>query len=281
MSRVRKKLIILALEIGMEHRRKHSMRIKYLIPLGFMLLLAFTSRAQTLEVGVFGGGSYYLGDLNPTLHFNQTQFAFGGLARYNANNRWAFKLSYTRAKVQGDDTRTQAVDNRELNFKSVIHDVAFVAEFNFWDYFTGSKKSNYAPYIFAGVGMFTYNPTTLGGVALRPLGTEGQNVGFDGRSQYGSIGLAFPFGIGFKYSVSERVGLTFDWSMRKTFTDYIDDVSTTYADNPDEIADPTQSHSAGMQRGDRTKDDWYGIIGISLTYKFNLFSTKRCDNLKW
>lgn len=274
-------MIILALEIRMEQQKRLLMRAKYLILLGFLFSFSFSTPAQTLEVGVFGGGSYYLGDLNPALHFNQTQVAYGAVARYNSSTRWAFKLSYTRGKVKGDDLKTKAVANRELNFQSVINDVSFVAEFNFWDYFTGSKKSNYAPYIFAGASFFTFNPKTLSGLALRPLGTEGQNMGYDGRSKYNTYSLAFPFGIGFKYSISDRVALAFEWSLRKTFTDYIDDVSTTYAINPDMIADPTQSHDAGMQRGDREKDDWYGFAGLTLTYKFDLFSSKRCDNLLW
>ncbi len=281
MLSVCKKLIILALEFRIDQQKKIYMRFKYLILLAFMFLTAIGLKAQTMELGAFVGGSYYLGDLNPALHFNQTQFSYGVVGRYNANNRWAFKASWYRGMLKGDDLKTKAIDNRDLNFQTVVNDFSVVAEFNFWDYFTGSKKSNYAPYIFGGASMFTYNPRTLDGVALRPLGTEGQNVGFDGRSPYGSIGFAIPFGVGFKYSVSERVGLGFEWSMRKTFTDYIDDVSTTYASNPDQIADPTQTHSEGMQRGNRENDDWYGFAGITLTYKFNLFSSKRCDNLNW
>ena len=35
--------------------------------------------AQTPEIGVFGGGAYYIGDLNPYAHFNQTNYAVGAV----------------------------------------------------------------------------------------------------------------------------------------------------------------------------------------------------------
>jgi hypothetical protein len=78
--------------------------------------------------------------------------------------------------------------------------------------------------------------------------------------------------------------------MRKTLTDYIDDISTTYylegqninPDITDEIlSDPTMSHDAFMQRGDEKINDWYNITGITVTYKFDLKSNKRCNSTSW
>ena len=245
---------------------------------------------RTLEVGVFGGGSYYIGDLNPTLHFNMTKPAYGALARLNLNPRLAAKLSYSRGKVTGDDTKTNAVDNRNLSFLTIINDVNLSGEFNFWEYYTGSKRNYFTPYITGGVSMFFYNPESLSGVDLRSLGTEGQNLGFDGRKPYDKYSFALSFGFGFKYSLTERVGLTFVWVMRNAFTDYIDDVSTTYylygqTIDPNNAAqvlsDPTMNHKPFMQRGDDKTMDWYNFTGISLTYKFDLYGKKKCNTTKW
>lgn len=255
-----------------------------------IMLFALPSSAQTMELGLFGGGSYYIGDMNPAMHFKHTQIAYGALARFNVNRRWAFKVAYSRGKIKGDDATVQAATNRGLNFKSTINDISAVAEFNFWEYFTGSKKNYFTPYIYAGIAFFTFKPTSLDGVALQPLGTEGQNVGFDGRSPYNKWGVAFPFGFGFKYSVSEKVGLAFEWGMRKTFTDYLDDVSSTYYLVGSEIdpnnaaqvhSDPTMIHEPYMQRGDSKTWDWYSFFGVTVTYKINLRSRLKCNLEGW
>lgn len=255
-----------------------------------MVLIALPASSQTLELGLFGGGSYYLGELNPGMHFSETQLSYGALARLNLHKRWAFKFSYYRGKLQSDDTKNALIPNNGLNFQSVINDFSLVAEFNFFEYFTGSKKTYFTPYLFAGIGFFTFNPKSLDGVALQPLGTEGQNAGFDGRSPYNKWGISFPFGIGVKYSLSERFGLGFEWGMRKTLTDYIDDVSTSYYLSGPEIdpnnvaaiySDPTMDHEPYMQRGNDKNWDWFNFFGVSVTYKINLRSRLKCNMEGW
>lgn len=276
-----KKMILLPVKNRKKEIYKSFMLVKFLqlvFVSAILLVLPLNLSAQkTIEIGAFGGGSYYLGDINPAIHFSQMQLAYGGVARYNINNRWAVKASFYHSKVKGDDTKTNAIANRELNFLTRINDISVVAEFNWFEYFTGSRKSFFTPYLFVGISYFMFKPQTISGTDLQPLGTEGQNVGFDERSPYALSGFAMPFGFGVKYSISRKIGLAFEWGMRKTFTDYIDDVSTTYAVNPDAIADPTQIHSAGMQRGDSSKNDWYNYTGITITYKFNLLDKTKCN----
>jgi len=265
-------------------------RLKFFTTGILLLLFALPTYSQpkTLELGLTGGGSYYIGELNPALPFNQTQLAYGGIARLNLNYRWTVKFSYIRAKVQGNDMVTGAVEGRDLNFRTKINDYSLVAEFNFWDYFTGSKKNYMTPYLFAGATYFTFKTADLNGVLLQPQGTEGQNAGFDGRSPYNQFGVAFPFGIGFKYSVNERIGLAVEWGMRKTFTDYLDDVSTTYyldtndpATEAHLLSDPTLTHDAYMQRGNDATNDWYSFAGLTITYKINLINKRKCNLKGW
>lgn len=250
-----------------------------------LLLLGIASSAQkSFEVGLFGGGSYYLGDINPVKHFVQTDVAFGGLIRYNLNPRWALKASVYRGKIKADDNITKANTSRQLGFESNITDVSAIVELNFFKYVTGNTLNFVSPYIFAGVSFFMFNPKA-GGVDLRSIGTEGQNTGYDGRKPYDTYSFAIPFGFGFKFSINKRLGLAFEWGLRKTFTDYLDDVSKTYyldgeainKNNPSEyLSDPTLDHKPGMQRGDSKTRDWYNFTGITLTYKFNLFKNYRC-----
>lgn len=262
---------------------------------GFILficigLFPISLSAQTMELGGFVGTSYYIGELNPGLPFNQSQLAYGGLVRYNLNPRWAIKFNYYKGKVKGSDATGASVKDRELDFISDINDFSLVAEFNFWEYYTGSKKSYFTPFIFGGVSYFTFKPKSQSGVLLQPLGTEGQNIGFAGRSPYNQFSFALTFGIGVKYSVNKRIGLALECGMRKTLTDYIDDISTTYylngtninPDNTGEIlSDPTMSHDEYMQRGNDQNNDWYNYTGVTITYKFDLRNKKRCNSTSW
>ena len=209
-----------------------------------LLLMVFSmslSAQKTLEVGLFGGGSYYLGEMNPGIPFVNTQLAFGALARLNINDRTALKLSYSRGNIKGEDPQPLRLIPQDYSFTSVLNDISFVGEFNWWDYFTGSKRSYFTPYIFAGLGYYFSDLES---------------------------GVSIPFGFGFKYSISDRFGLGFEWGMRKTFSDYLDDVN-----------------AADFQTGFDTRGsdqtstwDWYNFTGVTLTYKFNLINKTKCNS---
>ncbi len=246
---------------------------------------------SSVEIGFQGGVAYYNGDINPALPFVMPLPAYGILARYNIDDRWTVKLMYSHAKVQGDDLVSNAVINRFLNFVTTINDLSLTGEFNFMNYFTGSKKSNFTPYLMGGVGAFLYTPKGKDGGGnlfdLRSLGTEGQNVGYDSRKPYKKYSFAAVFGLGFKYSLNRRLGLGVEWSMHKTFTDYLDDVSTTYYPLAGSslieryFSDPSGSHQAGEQRGNSSTKDWFGFTNLTVTYKIDLVKNRGCNSLKW
>ena len=253
----------------------------------FLLSLFRPAISQDLEVGLAGGGCYYLGDLNPGKHFANTQVSYGLVARYNVDTRWSVKLAGIRGVLKGSAASSTYLPERGLEFSSSITDISGVVEFNFFPYFTGSYKSAATPYIYAGLSVFFFDPMS-GGVSLQSLGTEGQNVGYLDRSPYGTTGLSIPFGVGGKFSITNKLGVQVYWEMHKTFTDYLDDVSTTYYlvgedikknDLAGAMSDPTLNHDPGMQRGNSGNKDWFAFFGVSLTYKFNLISTKKCRDL--
>ncbi len=284
-------MIILALDFRMKHRKRNNTLPGILTGLlaGFVFIMPATMKAQTMEIGISGGVSYYTGDINPAIPYVYSKPAFGALIRYNINNRWAARFSYTRGGLMGDDLKSKAVEFRNLNFKTHLNDFALVAEFNFWDYFTGSKRNYFTPYLFGGVGIFNFRPKNFDGVDLQKHGTEGQHVGYDDRKPYNLWNVSFPFGFGFKYSLSSRLSLGLEWGMRKTFTDYIDDISKTYYTDDDPVSDPItrpwdpdkQLHNEGMQRGNSKSMDWFNVTLLSLTYKFNLYGSKKCRDNVW
>ncbi|MBW6489980.1 MAG: hypothetical protein K0B15_02185 [Lentimicrobium sp.] len=252
------------------------------------------------EIGIFGGGSYYLGDLNPGRQFFLTKPAFGGFLRHNFNDRTAIRAGFTYGTIQGDDLRSKANTDRAINFTSHVSDISAVFELNFFEYFIGSLRHFITPYMFAGGSVFYFNPKAeypgfSDQLVLHNLRTEGQNPG----EMYSRWQFSVPFGIGFKYSLNSFMGIAASWTMHKTFTDYIDDVSTTYYFDPqdpddpnrpideppkrpkieaEKASDPTGAHMKGMQRGDSSYDDWFSFAGISLSIKLNYLVKEKCLN---
>ncbi len=242
-----------------------------------------------MEVGPLAGGAYYLGDLNPGKHFINTQILYGALIRVNFDTRWAVKIAVSRGKIKGNSSQSSFLPDRNLQFESPITDISAVAEFNFFSYFTGSKYNSISPYIYAGIGFFFFEPAS-GGQSLRAAGTEGQNDGYEGRKPYSTSGLGIPMGLGVKYSLSKTIGISVFWELHKTFTDYLDDVSTTYylvgpsidVNVPGQVlSDPVRNHQPGMQRGNPNNNDWFAFFGFSVTYKFNLISSRKCKDKKY
>lgn len=268
--------------------------MKKIIFIGSLLFVCITVRAQKGEVGIWGGGAYYIGDINPQKHLFFSKPAFGALYRYNFTTRIAVRAGLTYGKLIADDASAGWNPERELKFESHLIDASGLFEFNFLDFFVGSKRNRFTTFLFAGFSAFYFNPKA-DGVALRPLGTEGQNYPeVSGREPYSNISFAFPFGLGAKYSIAPKLGIAVEWGLRKTFTDYLDDVSTTYFKetdpqyegtitnpNPSQAfySDPTGRYSSGEQRGDSQGKDWYSLIGVSVTYKLSFFSHNKCRDI--
>jgi len=221
------------------------MEIKYIkIGIASFVLMVFSlnlNAQKTLELGLFGGASYYVGEMNPAIPFVNSQLAFGALARYNINDRTAIKLSYSRGTIKGVDSQPGRIVPQDYSFSLAVNDISLVGEFNWWEYFTGSKRSYFTPYLFAGIAYYISDLES---------------------------GIAIPFGFGFKYSISERFGLGFEWGMRKTFSDYLDGVNASDYQN-----------GLNTQSNDKNSTwDWYNFTGITLTYKFNLLNKTKCNN---
>lgn len=234
------------------------------------------------ELGAWVGGAVYYGDLNTTLSPRKPGLAGGLSARYNFNNRVSLRSSLNFGRIAGDDALSENnfERNRNLSFRSNVFDLTSGIEFNFMDYEHGSSDRWFTPFIFGGFSIFTFNPKAqLNGnwYALRPLGTEGQDLG----SEYGRISGGFTIGGGFKWDLNRDISFNVEFSTRRLFTDYIDDVSTVYADNATilnrrgDIAAQLADRSlvdgigvAGRQRGNSRDNDTYFFIGFGVMRYF-------------
>ena len=279
-------------------------KIRFLLILSCLAVFAQANAQfddpKTLEVGPHVGVSYYMGDLNPMIPFAQSQLQYGGLVRFNYNNRWTFRFDYSRATVTASDEIIKWRPERGLNFTSKINDFSLTAEFNFLEYYTGNPKKNVSPYIFGGISVFQYTAFANVGDELIDLsdyateGPEDPNAKWYDKmfGKTSPIGVSIPFGMGVKFSLSRHMAATMEWRMQKTFTDYLDDVATVYPEQHAvytfedgttyDLTDPTGNFNiAGQQRGNSAFNDWFGMARVSLTWKFNLPDGRGCNLSKF
>jgi hypothetical protein len=223
------------------------------------------------ELGFFGGGSYYIGDLNPRGHFSFQKPSAGIFFRYTTNYRYAFRFGFNYGTITANDAKSRESDQveRNLNFRSRIYELNSVAEFNFVEYRIGHDRHRFTMYIFAGIAGYYFNPQTdIGGgyESLRAYRTEGQT------KDYRRLQLSLPFGVGLKWNISDKCGLGIEWGPRRTFTDFLDDVSGVYPVTTDRGSVYTDrslngSGKPGNMRGNPSTRDWYFFYGISLNIK--------------
>ncbi len=293
---------------------------KKVVLFAFLLVpvLAFAqhNKRYRWEAGLDLGASNFLGDLGGAnqigthfvrdLELSLTKPAVGAHVRYRSNRYIGYRANFEYGKVSGNDALTQEPfrNNRNLNFKSNIFEVSTVLEFylskeragHVYNYkkLKGFRNLDIQTYGFLGIGGFYYNPKGEWQgryYALKPLHTEGEGL-LPGTKSYSNVSVCIPMGMGFKYALNRQWSIGLEFGLRLTFTDYIDDCSTVYA-NPAAIAaaqpnafdanlavhfanpqlghipivDGVNSTGPGEQRGDSTHTDSYMFMQITVNYK--------------
>lgn len=249
--------------------------------------VALPGQMRTLEAGLFSGFSTYLGDLQQVrFEMDETHPAFGGFMRYRPSMRMAFKGHFLKGKISGSDSNYDglSIRKRNLSFQSPVLELGLQAEIALANF--GERESFKAsPFIFGGIGVFYFNPQARfngSWVPLQPLGTEGQGLPqYPDREPYNLIQLSIPVGVGFQLAIAQAAFLGFEIGFRKTFTDYLDDISSTYPDldllaihNPmaanlsfrsPELTAEELPLPSGESRGDPATLDYYFFGGITLS----------------
>ena len=243
------------------------------------------------EIGACVGKMYYLGDLNKHRQFYKPNLSFGLIYRYNINSRLASRFSFLYGKVQADDADSQDeyYINRNLSFFSDIFEFSGGLEFHYLPFQMGNRKYRGTTYMFIQGGVFRMNPkTNYNGeiVELQPLATEGQGTSLSSKkNRYSLMQICFPIGLGCKLSINKFINLNVEIGIRKTFTDYLDDVSSdTYVDqgslaqiNGQMSADLSNRSLDGSRfgnRGNSRTSDWYVFYGGMIS--FRLGKTNKC-----
>lgn len=278
----------------------------YLLLAALIFAFPFCGRAQWMEnsseqyVGEIGaaiGSAEYFGDLNTTSSLDAMKPSFGVFYRKFYNNYIGFSAHFDYAQLGYSDVRSknQYQQTRNLSFNTSIYELTVRADFNFFRFEPGSYDYRFTPYVTVGIGGFLFDPYAYyqdQKYYLQPLGTEGQGSPlYPKRKPYGLQSICVPVGIGVKYNLTSRYNLGFEVVHRFTNTDYLDDVSTTYAGPAafprSENGDPTiayilQDRStekgtpigiAGRQRGNSANKDQFVMIQFTISY---LLTKYRC-----
>jgi opacity protein-like surface antigen len=268
---------------------KHRMKVLQL--LGFMFLSgSLLAQQPYFEVGLMGGVANYYGDMTHDYVVpKESHPAYGGFIKYNLDPKKGFKFNVYSGTVSAADKNSDRANlkARNLSFTSNVTEVAFTFEYNFLGYRPVEFKQRISPYAYAGLAGFHFNPQAYyegEWYDLQPLGTEGQGMEiFPFRERYRLYEFAIPFGVGFKFAMTERWNIGVEYGARWTFTDYLDDVSRTYVDRnllieANGIDAYNLSNRSGEflvgepfdyqnndWRGDPTDNDWYMWLGITLS----------------
>ena len=251
-----------------------------------------TSKSQYLEIGTSIGASTYQGDISPLSwrgSFQGSKIAKGILVGYSINDIYTIKASYFYTNLSANDS--ESIDDwrqsRNLSFRTKLQEFALHVDVEPLDFFFNSHRLK--PQLHVGIAIFDFNPQAKykGKYRdLQPLSTEGQGLPGSDKDPYKLTQISIPFGVGLKYYVTEDLSFELSINPRKTFTDYLDDVSDTYFDYDElykykgKIAadlafrgneiDPLQTYpSKGEGRGNNNENDWYILNTFTVTYRLD------------
>jgi len=246
--------------------------------------------------GISAGATNYEGELDDNFTLQFTRLGAGIHTTALFFSRLHVRLAYFHGQIGAHDGGLFSSNNiRNLNFYSDIDELSLVFMYKFQNRKRGFTKRNFVtPYLFAGGAGFMFNPkTNYKGQTyeLQKVGTEGQNLGGAYPKPYKLQQFSIPFGVGFLLKITQKFDFGGECGFRKTFTDYLDDVSTFYPDQEvlraregeiavqlsDRSADPS---SHGRVRGNPSNDDWYVYTNFHITYYFTtlLFKPYKLKN---
>jgi hypothetical protein len=305
--------------------RTHVPLKRHLLPVLFLLITCFSSKSQSLsfgdgkyEIGLNLGPSFFLGDLGGTqgkgkpfvkdVNFPFTKLMKGLYVNIYPAEWLGFRLAANIGTLEADDAaiKTDGKDEyerkkRNLHFKSSLAEAYFAMEIYPTVFLERDDDLlfKFRPYGIVGIGIYHFNPKGMyiqpngdvRWVDLQPLRLEGQGMAeYPDRKQYKLTQMNIPMGFGMKYYMKENMYVGLEILHRKTFTDYIDNVSTKYIDkalfanylSPEDaiIADQVMYREpylpnyrprryVDQQRGDPTENDAYFSGLVRLGWRLN------------
>lgn len=201
--------------------------------------------AQINEIGVFLGGSNFIGDVGKTNYVSPNEVALGILYKWNKSPRHSYRFSYTQSSITGNDLESNVPGRvqRGYSFKNNIKELSAGLEFNFFDFnLHETLKKKITPYVYSGLSYFAYDELYVFNGETRKDTTERT--------------LAIPMTVGVKSNILENFVIAFEVGTRLTFTDNLDGSL------------PKNSTLEPLKFGNINSKDWYVFTGFTITYTF-------------
>lgn len=204
--------------------------------------ISILSYGQIHEIGVFAGGSNYIGDVGREYFIYPNNFMGGVLYKRNLNPRIALRGNLTYAKISDNDNSSRNLGrfNRDISFTNSVKELAVGLEFNFFEYNLDNFQMTHSPYILFQVGAANYN--------IVKDEFSPQNYEYKNKTSF-----TLPFGVGYKFKMSGDFAASVEVRAQYLWQDDLD-----Y--NHDEID--------SLSFGDPNDNDWYILTGISFVYTF-------------
>lgn len=228
--------------------------MKRLLVLFMVAFLAVEALGQqSVDIGILGGAGTYFGDMTKIEMNKSINPAYGGFLRFNFNPRYALRFNVINSSIgaQGE------FESHPWNFDKNVLDISLHFEFNYLKYIVGDKETPWSTYLFGGVGMQTYS-YEMNPDKLNPLVDPSYFANADYSGSV--ISPIIPFGLGFKFNLSRRWGIALEGSLRKSFSDKLDNL-----DDPLSYVD---SQGVQIKYTDQLhNNDWTSYVTIHLVYK--------------
>ena len=209
-----------------------------------IILFSVSAHSQIHEIGIFAGGSNYMGDIGSTDFVKPNNLAIGFLYKWNKSPRHSWRFSYMQATISGADSESESVakNQRDLSFSNSVREFSAGLEFNFLDFNLHDQQIKFTPYVYSGLTYFAYSENFFIGKVLKNDYENGQ--------------FAIPMIVGIKTNITENLILGAEVGARYTFTDNLDG------------SNPKNENLIPLRFGNIDTNDWYVFSGVTLTYTF-------------
>ena len=219
--------------------------MKKILVLFIFFIFQNIMNAQINELGVFIGGSNFIGDVGKTNYISPNEAAIGILYKWNKSPRHAYRFSYMQSTITGNDLDSEIPgrQQREIKFKNNIKEFSAGLEFNFFDFnLHESLIKKISPYVYSGLSYFVYDELFV--------------VNGETKKDYEAGSFAIPMMVGVKSNILKNFVLGIEVGARYTFTDNLDG------------SNPKNENLEPLKFGNINSNDWYVFTGFTLTYTF-------------
>ena len=222
----------------------------------FILITFFTPKieAQFHEIGIFLGGSNYIGDIGSHRYLDPNELAYGFLYRWNITDRYSLRGGITLTTLNENEFKNNDINRFKRSYKinNSIEEIVAGFEINFKEFNLHDPVMSFTPYIFYGIGYFRYDQFFIEpGNSSLLIEPEYNNYGKDRK-------IAIPISVGFKFNPNPFFVLGFEVGARYALTDNLD------GSNPEN----QYANNLNYKFGNLNNNDWYIFTGFTISFTF-------------